>query len=774
MATVADGTYVIVSALDTSKAVDCKGASEVSGANVQIWTRSDGDSQLIHITTNSNGSRMLRFAMSQKCMDIQNGVYKNGTNVQQFSNHKSLAQDWVFTDTNETATINGTTYSLFTIKSYANQTFVLDAAGGTAKIGTNVQIYTSNASTAQKWILIPQNPIPTGMYIIRSALDTKAVLDVAGGSSANGANVQLYGANGSNAQIWLIAPYGSTGLTNIINYGSGKYLNISNGTIKNNQNVNQYAKNGSDAQKWGIEPEGTSKFNGETVGTYRIHAYSGSNYVLDAAGGKTAPKTNIEIYQSNSSKAQEWYFQPYSIYVTNLGTPADILVNGQTQVSDVSVAYPSWICSGTNYQCRYRTRRRPLDGSLADWSDWCSLKDGDESNYGWGDVGKANAVVGDTARKLSTLGVTVPEIDNYDYDYAEIQFQVRRHENNYNKVVGLCAHGDSCTRTIGFSKRPTLVITSAVWSPIGLSIGYDSSYKVDGNSITVNSIVHDGVTICGETYFGGQPSSGVLDIPISDLYLVPGDSISVDVSLTLITKTNSSVTKTSTLTVTYESDNTLEISPEYQFNSYDYTYTANVQKHDSDKCYIRIPTLENIYGYKLIECKETATTDSIRQFLIIPPLNTEYEVCWICKSGTIWNTLTEKKSKVECYWTIWNWDDSVGAESTILKCNVDEPPKQTDTSSPENSKFLTTNREYGIFSYEGTRSQTLDVSGSILDDEEDSNADIKAFQYFKQAKHAVYRKSNGAWYNVAITSVSIDHEKAGYYPVTVNQEAETL
>ena len=128
--------------------------------------------------------------------------------------------------------------------------------------------------------MIPQNPIPTGTYLIRSALDTKAVLDVSGGSSANGANVQLYGSNESNAQIWMVRTYDSSGLTNIVNLGSKKVLDIDGGVVENFRNVQQYEDNGSDAQKWGLEPNGTAVFNGETVGTYRIHGRRDFNLYL--------------------------------------------------------------------------------------------------------------------------------------------------------------------------------------------------------------------------------------------------------------------------------------------------------------------------------------------------------------------------------------------------------------------------------------------------------------------------------------------------------------
>ena len=76
----------------------------------------------------------------------------------------------------------------------------LDVNGGVSANGTNVQQYDSNGTYAQKWIAVKNSD---GSYTFQSALAENAVLDVNGGSSANGTNVQLYTSNGTNAQKWV-------------------------------------------------------------------------------------------------------------------------------------------------------------------------------------------------------------------------------------------------------------------------------------------------------------------------------------------------------------------------------------------------------------------------------------------------------------------------------------------------------------------------------------------------------------------------------------------
>ena len=54
----------------------------------------------------------------------------------------------------------------------------------------------------------PTKTIENGTYMIKSALNTKKVLDIPGASTANGANVQLYTGNGTNAQKFNISYLG--------------------------------------------------------------------------------------------------------------------------------------------------------------------------------------------------------------------------------------------------------------------------------------------------------------------------------------------------------------------------------------------------------------------------------------------------------------------------------------------------------------------------------------------------------------------------------------
>lgn len=140
-------------------------------------------------------------------------------------------------------------------------------------------------------------------YYIASALDTNQVLDVSAGSHRNGANIQLYQKNGSNAQLFKIVPSSDEGYYTIINKGSGKVLDVEGGQSESGTNVQLYEHNGTQAQQWQIYLANNSNEN--------IYIISRCGKYLDACGGYSGNGTNIWIYDGNSTLAQEFKLIPY-------------------------------------------------------------------------------------------------------------------------------------------------------------------------------------------------------------------------------------------------------------------------------------------------------------------------------------------------------------------------------------------------------------------------------------------------------------------------------
>ena len=155
----------------------------------------------------------------------------------------------------------------FVLVSALDATLALDVTGAMDADGASVQLYTRNDTAAQTWSFADpesleqtseidllaassRDALPAGTYYIVSSLGSHKVIDVSGGASWDGANVQLYASNGTAAQQWTVS-YDANGYATITNKGSGKVLDVAAGKSNPGTNVQQFSSNGTRAQKMG-------------------------------------------------------------------------------------------------------------------------------------------------------------------------------------------------------------------------------------------------------------------------------------------------------------------------------------------------------------------------------------------------------------------------------------------------------------------------------------------------------------------------------------------
>jgi hypothetical protein len=125
--------------------------------------------------------------------------------------------------------------------------------------------------------------ISEGDYVIRSAMTGKCV-DIAASSTADGAKVQQWDCNGTNAQKFHIAPT-SDGFWKIINVNSGKALDIKGVSTAQNTELNQWSYVGGGNQQFQFIARGNNQFSfhprhtGMAIDLYWGSADNGTVYV---------------------------------------------------------------------------------------------------------------------------------------------------------------------------------------------------------------------------------------------------------------------------------------------------------------------------------------------------------------------------------------------------------------------------------------------------------------------------------------------------------------
>lgn len=198
--------YTIISALDSNYVLDLSGGKVVNSRNIQLYQSNGSTAQQWTFEKNiTERERLDEMATQNKSM-MDDGVYyiknrdvkfaldvasaslNSGANVQLYSLNKTDAQKWL-------ASHDSKGYVSF---KNVNSGMYLTATGSSNNANVNQQ--SSSNGYNQKWIIAFDSSQNIKLV---SGLNSKLVIDVSGGKIQNGSNIQLYTSNNSAAQKWV-------------------------------------------------------------------------------------------------------------------------------------------------------------------------------------------------------------------------------------------------------------------------------------------------------------------------------------------------------------------------------------------------------------------------------------------------------------------------------------------------------------------------------------------------------------------------------------------
>lgn len=198
--------YAIVSAIDTSYVLDLRNGTVSSGTNIQLYkSNNTAAQQWVFNKYVSDRERCDSYASQNKglmsdgvyyiknknvnyALDVANGSLYGGANVQLYSLNRTNAQKWKITHDSKG-------YVMF--QNVGSGMYL--TVGGNSDSANVYQQKQSNEYN-QKWVITFDNN--QNLHII-SALNSTIVLDIKNGNICNGSNIQLYKSNNSNAQKWV-------------------------------------------------------------------------------------------------------------------------------------------------------------------------------------------------------------------------------------------------------------------------------------------------------------------------------------------------------------------------------------------------------------------------------------------------------------------------------------------------------------------------------------------------------------------------------------------
>lgn len=283
--TIPNGNYYINVRSKVASSVDIPGGSAADSTAIQLYSGNSSKAQQFTFTRQSDGSYEIVNVNSGKALDVRNGVAENNAVVQQYSRNNSQAQRWFIRD-------SGAGYYLQS----ALGNWVLDLSGGNTANGAAIRLYAPNGTASQLFVVSSSDVnIATGVsMIITSVANKKLVTDVTGASTANGARVQLYSSNNTNAQKYR---FGSIGNGTYINANSGKVLDVSGGSTANGAALQQYTSNNTVAQQWTVRNYGSGR-----IALVSVNA----NKAVDIPGGNAVQQAQLQLYSPNGTVAQQW------------------------------------------------------------------------------------------------------------------------------------------------------------------------------------------------------------------------------------------------------------------------------------------------------------------------------------------------------------------------------------------------------------------------------------------------------------------------------------
>ena len=285
--TIPNGNYYINVRSKVASSVDIPGGSAADSTAIQLYSGNSSKAQQFTFTRQSDGSYEIVNVNSGKALDVRNGVAENNAVVQQYSRNNSQAQRWFIRD-------SGAGYYLQS----ALGNWVLDLSGGNTANGAAIRLYAPNGTASQLFVVSSSDVnIATGVsMIITSVANKKLVTDVTGASTANGARVQLYSSNNTNAQKYRFESIGN-GTYKIVNINSGKVLDVSGGSTANGAALQQYTSNNTVAQQWTVRNYGSGK-----IALVSVNA----NKAVDIPGGNAVQQAQLQLYSPNGTVAQQW------------------------------------------------------------------------------------------------------------------------------------------------------------------------------------------------------------------------------------------------------------------------------------------------------------------------------------------------------------------------------------------------------------------------------------------------------------------------------------
>jgi len=600
--------------------------------------------------------------------------------------------------------------------------------------------------------------ITDGLYELRSMLLTSMCADISSGSTAKGANVQLYATNDTDAQKFVITAT-DTDEWSIVNAKSAMYVDVNGGAAANGTNVQQWTSNGTRAQRWKIMDSGnTETVNGVSCPVVTIGSYvtaDGATYVMDVKAAMTTNSTNIQIWTANSTDAQSFALLPTTRYDSGMPVPSglgwaeSVGGVGQTSLPGAATLYPCWSftdawgdLSTHGFEYSYRTRSTADDsatpGSWGTWSAWTTA-----------------SVTTDGTRAWLTSGISGTVA--VGYKSMDVNLRVRPTAT----VGGVDYHGAATSVVLTALYVPTVSVSAAALGPDAVTLAVGTTYGGGTTDVRVTSLYHGTTEYLAEPVAAsGTGATLYVDVPLTALTDVPNPSTVTSLDVTLEVGTDQYAPRgsqtESAVTYGWDAKATLSLTPTLDWTTMPATLLATIGVGDVKR------------GWVFVEGEARELDVASGKAAVPYPFGVacSYYVSGEKSDGTAFGGYvgtigaTDSNKAAPCH--AWNWD----GKAFMLAVNSGQVVTSRNVTGVSAAHDLLS-RPWQAVTFAETMHGSVDAAGVLY-----GNTGVGTLMELVRAHHALYRAPSGEMMDVAIDGVQYESAKnMTNVAVSMTQEA---
>ena len=285
----ADDSFIIRSKAGTVLDVNGGPGAAGNGPNIQVWDQiGTNANQRFYIVKQGDAYEFIPQCSGFR-MDVDNAGTADGTNVRQYEPNGSYAQRFKLfkyykPKVNEKSAPEVKSAGYVLRSKLSPDKAVVVEKGNPTKLGTNVLLWDYNKTAPDATAVWNLEKQADGSFLVKNQYNNQ-YLDVVADSLYDQVNILTWEKHNKPSEQWYVVSNGD-GTYRFVNKNSGKVVDVYGGQTANGTNVQQYLWHGHDAQRFYLDRYPAAVYynvtfkgmNGENLSTQRVEKGENASY----------------------------------------------------------------------------------------------------------------------------------------------------------------------------------------------------------------------------------------------------------------------------------------------------------------------------------------------------------------------------------------------------------------------------------------------------------------------------------------------------------------